>query len=199
MTYKKLTKAEIISSGLFKNAKQARHAQYVYGDMSPRNALIGDFGFENYMQAVNLAKSSTKRKLRVWSKIVGLAKIGQLYFLTLTFRDDVLVNTSKETRRRYVSRFLKMCSPVYVANIDFGGKNGREHYHAVTSHPVDLELWRKACGSINAKKVRANPKDEKRVSAYVAKLTNHALKVGANKGDRLIYSRSPKIDFDNEF
>ena len=46
----------------------------------------------------------------------------KIVFGTLTFRNDVLDKTSKETRRRYVARFLNKTTIHYKANIDFGKK-----------------------------------------------------------------------------
>lgn len=53
------------------------------------------------------------------------------YFVTLTFKPEVLESTSKQTRRTYIARFLKENTYYYIANIDYGKKNDREHYHAI--------------------------------------------------------------------
>ena len=134
-----------------------------------------------------LSDSQRKRKLRVKKKIADIVFNKEAVFLTLTFNDDVLENTTSSTRRQYVRRYLNRVSGVYVANIDYGGRFGREHYHAVVNKSVDLAFWHKY-GGIKAERVRDKGDDLERVSRYVSKLTNHALK---NKGDqvRLIYSR----------
>ena len=95
----------------------------------------------------------------------------------------------KETRRKYVSRCLKKYNTLYVANIDFGKKNGREHYHAVISiDKVDNKDW--LYGDIDFKRVRNKniEEDKKRLSKYIAKLSNHAIKE-TTKRCCLLYSR----------
>lgn len=61
----------------------------------------------------------------------NLSKKYYLYFVTLTFDEDTLKDTSKDTRHTYISRFLKDNAFYYIANIDYGTKNDREHYHAI--------------------------------------------------------------------
>lgn len=115
---------------------------------------------------------------------------GKCLFLTLTFTDSTLSSTTPETRRKYVRRFLKSQCPVYVANIDFGGKNGREHYHAlVRSEKIDYRLWHKL-GAIKGEHVRTSETDLTRTAKYIAKLSKHAIKETAGKGVRIIYSRN---------
>lgn len=138
-----------------------------------------------------LVASQHRKKTRVKKKIGGIVEDNEAVFLTLTFDDKVLSTTSKETRRRYVRRFLKQVSDVYVANIDYGKLNGREHYHAVVNKSVNLAYWHKY-GGIKAEKIRSKADDTERVSKYISKLSHHALK---NRGDmtRLIYSRNISI------
>ena len=104
----------------------------------------------------------------------------------------MLASTTKETRRRYVARYLKTQSETYVANIDFGGKNGREHYHAIVAENCDLKQWKSKYGMINVKRIRNTKDDLNRVKNYVAKLTNHALKNTTKQADRLLFSRNLK-------
>lgn len=106
-------------------------------------------------------------------------------FLTFTFTDSVLKTCSELTLRTYVVRALKNYSDYYVANIDFGKKNGRLHYHAlVVADKVNYNTW--TYGALNGKKV-VN-KNSTALSKYIAKLTNHAIKE-TTKGSRIIYSR----------
>ena len=84
-----------------------------------------------YLVAEKIVRSDIKRKSTLKKRIRELLLCGHCVFVTLTFTDDCLASTSPETRRRYVARFCKAHSSGYVGNIDFGGKNNREHYHAV--------------------------------------------------------------------
>lgn len=115
-------------------------------------------------------------------------------FLTLTFTDKVLNSTTQETRRRYISRWLKSKSDYYIANIDYGSENEREHYHAIINCRVD-NSWE--YGAINFKQI--TNKNEKALAKYINKLTNHAIKA-TTKQNKVIYSSGArKIDCRSDF
>lgn len=138
--------------------------------------------------ALRLNESKYRKAKKVRDKISELVLSGNAIFITLTFTDDTLAKTSVLTRRRYVARYLKANCKNYVANIDFGGKKGREHYHALVDNDIDFTAWHKF-GAIKVERVKTSESDLKRVALYVSKLTNHALKLGET-APRLIYSRS---------
>lgn len=161
-------------------------------DLVVVNGLYNDFleyckEFPPFDCAMRLNKSKKRKTNKVKTKINELVLSGNAIFITLTFNDKTLSKTSPETRRRYVARYLKENCDKYVANIDFGAKKGREHYHAVVSSDLDFTKWHKY-GAIKVERVRTSENDLTRVSLYVSKLTNHALKLGEN-APRLIYSR----------
>lgn len=148
-----------------------------------------DFLFENRDNsqvdcALSLIDSRRRKAKKVREKISNIVLNHNAIFITLTFSDKVFEKTTQETRRRYVSRYLKTQSSEYVANIDFSPDIGREHYHAVITKRANLKEWR--YGFSFAEQVRAHDRDLKRISKYITKLTAHALKVDAT---RLIYSR----------
>ena len=94
-----------------------------------------DLGLKEYDRIRQITK-------RVRRRITELMVFTPCSFLTLTFTDEVLNNTTEETRRRYVARFLKSISENYVGNIDYGSKNEREHYHAIVEgQDLDLTGW----------------------------------------------------------
>lgn len=140
---------------------------------------------------VEAEKIENARKNRAWRLKGRIAEIITEYdsatFCTLTFTDEYLASTSPETRRRYVARFLKEQSNglPYVANKDFGGKKGREHYHAVCAFRLNPTAW--PCGALNVKKIRDSSKPLK-IAKYLSKLTNHAIKETA-KRNAAIFSR----------
>lgn len=90
--------------------------------------------------AMRLNESKKRKTSKVREKIEELVYSGNAIFITLTFTDETLKNTSFETRRRYVARYLKANSKNYVANVDFGSKNKREHYHAVVDKDISLMI-----------------------------------------------------------
>lgn len=140
---------------------------------------------EMYCEAKKINQASYKRSNRLSHRIAKIIQKPSI-FMTLTFTDDVLAKTSADTRRRYVSRFLNTFGVPYVANLDFGAKNGREHYHGVlqmeTINPLEWKF-----GALNVKKIRSS-EDNIALAKYVSKLTNHAVKE-TTKRQAIIYSR----------
>ena len=132
-----------------------------------------------------LLDSKYRKYIRAREHIAYIVNNYNAVFITLTFTDEVLNNTSAETRRRYVARYLKKQGCYYVANIDYSPDKFREHYHAVVSSRVDMEDWKKY-GFLFVEQVRSHDHDSKRISRYITKLTSHAFKVNAT---RLLYSR----------
>lgn len=176
---------------------------------------ISSFLYQNYsFETVELgvkAKNAYYQKVSRLKKRIAyiLTSSEESYFITLTFRDDVLASTSEETRRKYVRRFLKeKCQGGhYVANIDYGKRTEREHYHAVANFsaagwPYGHQLSRRVelYAPLSAKydhlpeeeyREKAFEVCKKRLSKYVAKLGFHAVKE-TTKDAYLIYSRIPK-------
>lgn len=140
-----------------------------------------------FKECDNINHAEGRRIHRLSSRIERMLTEGACVFLTLTFTDETFNNTSEQTRRRYVARYLSSVSNNYVANKDFG-KNEREHYHAVVcADNVDMSSWQKY-GFAYAERVR-NVNDYKRLAKYTAKLTNHAIKETA-KRSHIIYSKT---------
>ena len=135
--------------------------------------------------ALRLNKSKYNKAKKVREKIEDLVKNNHAVFITLTFTNDVLEKTSPITRRRYVARYLKETSNIYVANVDYSPTKNREHYHAIIMNRADLTKWQ--YGYVYAEEIRNHDFDVMRTSKYVAKLSSHALKTGLTT--RLIYSR----------
>lgn len=145
---------------------------------------------DEYLEAVKINKASFERTNRLKKRVANMLLSGDCLFLTLTFTDDTLNSTSADTRRQYVRKYLKSCNCDYVANIDFGSQNHREHYHALVNiGNIDFESWHKY-GAILAERVRNKniEKNKTRLSKYICKLSNHAIKE-TTKRSALIYSR----------
>lgn len=136
-------------------------------------------------ERINLAYYARVKRLK--DRISSMLREGRCYFLTLTFSDATLERFSAKTRRRYVTYFLKSLSDTYVANIDFGSQNQREHFHAVVmADGVDMSAW-DCFGFSKAQKI-ASEYDFTPLAKYISKLTNHAVKATTN-GCRAIYSK----------
>lgn len=148
-------------------------------------------GYKNvFLECLKINKASYERTNRLKKRISDMLLNGDCLFITLTFNDETLSTTTPKNRRVFVSRYLKQFNCKYVANIDFGSKNHREHYHAViNASTIDFKSWRKY-GNINVERVRNKDieKDMTKLSKYICKLSNHAIKE-TTKRSSLIYSR----------
>ena len=152
--------------------------------------FVNLYGYTTFKIANNVNHASYKRTARLKERIREAVESGSAWFITITFSPETLENTNEQTRRKYVSRWLKSLTPFYVANIDYGKEKGREHYHAViTSDQRPPKTW--SYGFIDILKVKTTENDTKRVSKYISKLTNHAIK-HTTKSKRIIYSRQSK-------
>ena len=152
--------------------------------------FVNLYGYTTLKVANNLNRASYYRTARLKERIREAVLSGSAWFITITFNPETLSKTNEKTRRVYVSRWLKSLTPFYVANIDYGLKNEREHYHAViTSEQRPPKSW--SYGFVDILKVKTTETDTKRVSKYISKLTNHAIK-NTTKSKRIIYSRQPK-------
>ena len=152
--------------------------------------FVNLYGYTTFKIANNVNHASYKRTARLKERIREAVESGSAWFITITFSPETLENTNEQTRRKYVSRWLKSLTPFYVANIDYGKEKGREHYHAViTSDQRPPKTW--SHGFIDILKVKTTENDTKRVSKYISKLTNHAIK-HTTKSKRIIYSRQSK-------
>ncbi len=143
---------------------------------------------EEWKEAYRVNDASYHRTKRLKDRIQKMITSGSCIFLTLTFRNDVLNSTSQETRKRYIKRALKTMSDKYIANIDYGSKKEREHYHAIVlCDKVSQEQWK--YGNLDFERVRIHEEDSSvKIAKYITKLTNHAIKETVMQ-NRIIYSR----------
>lgn len=150
-----------------------------------------------YKEYFRILDSKHKRISRLRARIFDMIHKSDCLFLTFTFTDNTFNKTCSDTRRQAVRRYLNALGVPYVANIDFGKKNGREHYHAVVQiGKVDYSKWK--YGAINGIKIRNDMKYDddgvitsesvEKIARYVAKLTNHAIKETTRRSV-IIFSR----------
>lgn len=153
---------------------------------------------QEYIECSKIYNANRQRKHNNWNEICKWVFLKLYYkpwqnyniiFGTLTFDDETLKNTCKRTRTRYITKFLSAETIHYVANIDFGEKNHREHYHfiAIVKDKINCKNW--VYGGNKMKKVLITPYDLKRVKNYVMKLNNHSYKA-TTKQQRIIRDRN---------
>ena len=156
--------------------------------INDKKTFIEKYGYTILKVANNLNQAKYQRTIRLKNRIKKAIESNKAWFITITFNDETLNNTNEQTRRKYVSRWLKSLSKLYVANIDYGELKGREHYHAViTSDTRPPKSWK--YGFIDILKVKTTDNDTTRISKYISKLTNHAIK-HTTKSKRIIYSKN---------
>lgn len=138
--------------------------------------------------AFQVNRASYQRMVRLKKRVAEAIITGNAIFLSLTFNNATLNNTTPKQRRTIVSRFLKANSTNYVANIDYGKLHGREHYHAILfGKYINLSQWQKYGGK-KLKHCGHGTMDIIKLAKYVNKLTNHAIKE-TTRTPRIIYSR----------
>ena len=159
-------------------------------DLSFRDYLAKEYGFCAILESYRLNNSYNHRISRLRKKISDLiVSDNNIFFLTFTFKNEVLYNTSSESRRKYVRRWLKSNCDDFVGNIDFGEKNHREHYHAIVScDRVDTKTWLKN-GALNFEQVHLDSSIDEKLAKYINKFVHHAIKE-TTKRQHIIYKRS---------
>lgn len=163
-------------------------------DIAPYESIyviLSKYGiYSNICQKMYESRRAKSKRIRKRLDLMfKYSKNKHFLFLTFKFSDDTLFNTSQDTRRQYVRRYLKSYADSYVANIDYGLKNGREHFHAVVDCEfVDLKFWDKY-GNLDYEKIPHLRQDSLKLAKYINKLTNHSVKNGTQFA---IYSRNLK-------
>ena len=168
----------------FVNKQYLKYSKYLSYDLD-----LTDYEKKCCTQLFN---SRRKRVQRLKTKLRRRLELFDCLFLTLTFTDGILNTTTEKTRRTYISRFLRdLHIPFYVANIDYGELNEREHYHAIIqSNFIDCSLYK--YGIINVERVRKNGSSTDKISHYINKLSYHAFKDSTGQC-RLIYSKKNNL------
>lgn len=141
-------------------------------------------------ELLRISNADYERNKRLHRRILDILAVGEKpCFVTFTFNDQAFDRLNPDSRRQAVRRYLSDHCHLYVANVDFGEKNGREHYHAVCDcSPTaawDTDLHN---GFISVEPIRLKDATPVRLAKYVSKLTNHAIKVTTRR-TAIIYSR----------
>lgn len=163
--------------------------RWKYKDNKEKNAVLNRIlwhslpvvypkGNKEFTQIADEIEKRKKKKRRAKKYIENILNCyDSAYFATITFSDDVLNSTSENTRKRYVRDFLTENCKDYLANIDYGNKKHREHFHAVCAFKGDLPKWE--YGFFNFKVCKHEKTDAKKIATYINKLSNHAGKASA--------------------
>lgn len=168
----------------FVNKQYLKYSKYLSYDLD-----LTDYEKKCCIQLFN---NRRKRVQRLKNKLRSIIELYDCLFLTLTFTNEVLISTNEKTRRVYVSRFLRNSYvPFYVANIDYGEQNEREHYHAIVqTNFIDCHSYK--YGIINVEHIRKDKLGADKISHYINKLSHHAFKDSTGQC-RLIYSKKNNL------
>lgn len=187
-------KSKILKNDLVSLMKSVSRVEYNlvlhdhYDNYQLRNWLYKTFGSSDVLESIRIDDAYRHKSKRLEKRIRKIIYDHEFScFVTFTFDDKHLKNNNDESKRKAVRRWLKKYCSDYVANVDYGEKNGRIHYHAVVSADCKLDNKTWTYGAINFKKIVKF--DEKALTQYVNKLTNHALKESA-KRQVLIYKKN---------
>lgn len=200
-------KNTLIESGVYKLFLNYKKELYLskkdYNDKCMYLELIPDI--ESINECFRIYNANRDRKRNNFNELckwyyaimnIPTHKKYKIIFGTLTFNDESLDRTSKETRRRYVTRFLNDNTYHYIANIDYGELKQREHYHfiAMVEDRIDCNKWK--YGASKFQFVPFTKKDIKSTKNYLFKLNNHSYKE-STKQERIIKDRKEDsiIDF----
>lgn len=192
-------KHHLIISGVYDNFLEIKRTLYLSAeDSNDKNLYLPFMDIDQVNECFKIYNANRQRKRNNWLEICkwiyAIQKIPQfnnsmLIFGTLNFNDETLFNTNETTRKKYVERYLKDQTLHYIANIDYGAKKGREHYHfiALVNKKIDGTKWK--CGGSKLLKVKMTKKDLKRTKNYLLKLNNHSYK-SSTKLKRIIRDRN---------
>ena len=140
-------------------------------------------------------KSTYNRNTRINNRTKQiLNKEGFSYLITLTLTDESIKKISLSYLFRKVKEAMRTAS-LYIANEDYGSERGRLHFHVLASFNEQLDytktnpigqVWK--YGGIDYQPIHT--KNDKALSKYLTKLTNHAIKDTAKK---IIFSRGFEV------
>jgi len=139
------------------------------------------------------SKAEIKRKYRLKKAIKDILTnhLNESYFITFTFNDSILSETTKEQRVIFIKNYLNNQTDKYILNCDYGKEKGREHYHALAvakDKYINKALYMSKYGLIYIKPM--NFYKTQNIESKTKFLLNHALK-NTTQG-KIIYSKAKR-------
>lgn len=148
---------------------------YLLSDNDDDSTMSNFYLMFKYIHKFEQRKTTMKKKIEYFLENYDCS------FITMTFDDDNL----KYANDVNIKRFLNKLGVEFICNVDYGGINGRKHYHAIiTSQNIDLSLYK--YGNLDIKKIVVKNSDK--LAYYLLKLTAHGFK----ETDKVIYSRKKR-------
>lgn len=149
-----------------------------------------------YKDQESALKRQRERALKRFNKMISK----DAYFLTFTFNNKTLSNTTEQTRLRAVKKYLNEQASEYILNRDYGTENNREHYHAIAKPKYKIFIAKnykygflKIRCLYSIKQFKATMKE-----TTAERLYKHAIKESV-KDNKIIYSRKLKTNKDFKY
>lgn len=197
-----MDKNSIIQNGVYDVFLKEKRRLFVEGyDSNNKDNFNRDiFDEETLISCFKIFNANKKRKrygleeMIKWCFVIDKSNHYHSYkliFGTLTFNEEALTKTSKVTRRRYVARFLTSQCESYIANIDYGDENEREHYHfvAMVKNKIKKDSWKYGFDSYRT--IPQTRQGLQKVKSYLLKLNNHSYKT-STRNERVIMNKTKK-------
>lgn len=206
-----MSKYEIINDGTYEEFLRRKKELFEGGFDSHMKCLYEMYfdNLETVDECFKIYYANKQRKYNNWNELCkwlfaienfNSFKNYKIVFGTLTFRDDVLEKTCKRTRARYITKFLSQETYHYIANIDFGKENDREHYHfvAMIEKKMNLQNWIYGGNKVNIVPIDKN--EMQSVKNYLLKINNHSYKE-STKQSRILRDRNKdkQVDYYAKF
>ena len=173
-------------------------AMYYYSELSSRpnhQDSIRDCA----ARLLNSKKRKASHVRKIFKTFINKNK--ESHWITLTFTDEVLRETTYEQRRLAVREFLYAQGVEFIGTVDYGSgrkyvsfskelrrATWREHYHVLVSGFVDVSLWTLG-EQTHIIKTGVDGDDIGRISQYISEASILAIS-HTSENVRLIYSRS---------
>lgn len=132
----------------------------------------------NQMEKEHRNRIARKKRARKYIRHMFDTVKADFVFLTITY-DAKGLETKERTRRQAVQSFLNEHCVDFFGNVDYGDKNGREHYHVVCATDEHLLDYSIPHAFIKVKRITS--KSPSRLATYVNKLSAHANKIKVGK------------------
>ena len=183
-----ITRESVVENGLCNLVKSLSWEIYSNNLETDAKTILLNSGYnlEEINMALKVNNSWFNKCYRIKKRIIKMENEKQkdnlkMFFATFTFNDETLKKNSKESLKTYVRRFLKDYCIDYLANVEYGKKNGRIHFHAVciAKDVLPYNIWYEEhkYGALVVEHCRFDEKTtEKRLSKYINKLSLHAIK-----------------------
>lgn len=182
-------KKKIVDNNLYSHYSLAKIYQFELDFMhKPSDYLTNLFDsiynkyHVSYKDIINLRISDFKKFKRIKTRIEKMDN-NNLWFCTWTISDKYLKRDHKRKLKSMYSKFN------YIINLDFGKKNGRKHYHGIIESINMPIAWSYGF----CKFIKVDNSDSDKLSKYLNKITNHALKDTTLSDERIIYSRKKGV------